>query len=128
MIGLGQLVLEMFGAQCRAKPGPQFPGFKGFGEVIHGPQFKSPQFVGRAVPGGKHDNGDRAFQRLFPELTEDFKPIHSRQAKVKQHQIEMVFAHHAQCLLRVGGVGQRDIVLVQKSGQHLMHLGVILDQ
>src|ERR1035441_1473995 len=119
--GLGQLGLQMLGAQHRSKAGPQFSRLKGLSQVIDRSQFESPQLVRCAVPRGQDDDGNGfSFRRLL-ELAQQLEPIDARQSEIKQDQIEMLLPRQLQSGERVAGTGEGYVVILQKPGKDLRH-------
>ena len=127
-VGLGQFVLQMFGAQHRSQTRPQFGGLKGLGQVINRSQLEPPQLVGRAVPGGQDDDGDGLRLRGLLELPQQLEPVDARQSQVEQDQIELLLARQLQPLGRILGAGEGDVVILQETRQDLRHSGIIFDQ
>ncbi len=105
-VGLGQLVLQMFGAQHRPQPGPQFGRLEGLGQVIDRSQLEAPQLVRRAVPGGQDDDGDGLRLGALLELPQQLEPVHARQAQVEQDQVERLLPRQFQCRGRVSGADE----------------------
>ena len=102
-VGLGQLVLQLFGAQHRSHACPQLSGLKRLGQVIHGPQLEPPQLVGRAVPGGEDNDGDGLRLGALLELPQQLEAVDARQSQVQQDQIARLLACQLEPLRRILG-------------------------
>ena len=128
VVGLGQVALQALGGQDGAQAGLQFDQLERLGHVIRRARREAAHLVLRAVVRREHDDRQMLRARFGLELLQQFKAVHARQADIKQGEVKRLALEQCQGRAAIPGVGQKDLILLQRHGQHFGQIPLVLDE